>query len=112
VRFEQDQNVYQEKLIKRAASTAETGKKPNCKPPKAAVEGPTEHDQINLADEDLRIMRVAAGGFEQCYNAQAAVDADTLLVVAQGLIQTDNDEQEIVSMLAELKALPASLGQV
>ena len=32
-------------------------------------------------------MRVAGGGFEQCYNAQVAVDTDTLLVVAQGLTQ-------------------------
>ncbi|WP_079204284.1 IS1182 family transposase [Pseudomonas sp. CC6-YY-74] len=112
VRFEQDQAVYQEKLAKRAARTAETGKKPGGKPPKAPVEGPTAHDQINLTDEDSRIMRMAGGGFEQCYNAQAAVDTDTLLVVAQGLTQSGNDKQEIVPMLAVLKALPASLGQV
>jgi hypothetical protein len=30
-------------------------------------------DQINLTDEDSRIMPVAGGGFEQCYNAQAVV---------------------------------------
>ena len=30
-------------------------------------------DQINLTDEDWRIMPVAGGGFEQCYNAQAVV---------------------------------------
>lgn len=112
VRFEQDQAAFQERLAKRAARTAETGKKPGGKPPKAAVEGPTEHDQINLTDEDSRIMRVAGGGFEQCYNAQAAVDADSLLVVTQGLTQAGNDKQQVVPMLAELKALPASLGQV
>ncbi|WP_324731074.1 IS1182 family transposase [Pseudomonas paeninsulae] len=111
-RFEQDQAAYQEKLAKRAARTAETGKKPGGKPPKAPVEGPTEHDQINLTDEDSRIMRVAGGGFEQCYNAQAAVDTDTLLVVAPGLTQAGNDKQQVVPMLAELKALPESLGQV
>ncbi|VVO77421.1 IS1182 family transposase ISAzo2 [Pseudomonas fluorescens] len=55
---------------------------------------------------------MAGGGFEQCYNAQAAVDADTLLVVAQGLIQAGNDKQQVVPMLTELKAPPASLGQV
>ena len=32
-------------------------------------------------------MPVAGGGFEQAYNAQAAVDADTMLVVATGLSQ-------------------------
>lgn len=112
VRFEQDHAIYQEKLVKRAARTAKTGKKPGGKPLKAPVEGPTAHDQINLTDEDSRIMRVAGGAFEQCYNAQAAVDTDTLLVVAQGLTQAGNDKQQIVPMLTELKALPASLGQV
>jgi hypothetical protein len=29
-------------------------------------------DQINLTDEESRIMPVAGGGFEQCYNAQQA----------------------------------------
>ncbi|MFT5782395.1 MAG: hypothetical protein ACI9EB_001785 [Pseudomonas sp.] len=57
-------------------------------------------------------MQVAGGGFEQRYNAQAAVDADTLLVVAQGLTQAGNDKQQVVPMLVELKALPASLGHV
>lgn len=112
VRFEQDQAAYQEKLAKRAARAAQTGKKPGGKPPKAPVQGPTEYDQINLTDEDSRIMRVAGGGFEQCYNAQAAVDTDTLLVVAQDLTQAGNDKHQVVPMLAELKALPASLGQV
>ncbi|QII98297.1 IS1182 family transposase (plasmid) [Pseudomonas aeruginosa] len=107
VRFEQDQAAYQEKLAKRAARTAQTGK-----PPKAPVQGPAAHEQINLTDEDSRIMRVAGGGFEQCYNAQAAVDTDTLLVVAQDLTQAGNDKQQVVPMLAKLKALPASLGQV
>jgi hypothetical protein len=40
--------------------------KPGGKPPKQ-VRGP---DQINLTDEDSRIMPVAGGGFDQCYNAQ------------------------------------------
>lgn len=103
---------YQEKLAQRAARTAETGKQPGGKSPKAPVEGPVAHDQINLTDEDSRIMRVAAGGFEQCYNAQAAVDSGTLLVVVPGLTQAGNDKQQVVPMLAEFKALPASLGRV
>lgn len=111
-RFEREQAAYQEKLAKRAARTAQTGKQPGGKPPKAPEEGPTAQDQINLTDEDSRIMRVAGGGFEQCYNAQAAVDTDTLLVVAQGLTQAGNDKEQVIPMLAELQALPASLGRV
>ena len=112
VRFEQDQALYQEKLARRAARMAKTGKKLGGTLPNAPVEGPTPHDQINLTDEDSRIMRIPGGAFEQCYNAQAAVDADTLLIVAQGLTQAGNDIQQVAPMLVELKALPASLGKV
>ena len=112
VRFEQDQALDQEKLARRAARMAKTGKKLGGTLPNAPVEGPTPHDQINLTDEDSRIMRIPGGAFEQCYNAQAAVDADTLLIVAQGLTQAGNDIQQVAPMLVELKALPASLGKV
>ncbi|OYW00031.1 MAG: hypothetical protein B7Z58_16865, partial [Acidiphilium sp. 37-64-53] len=33
-------------------------------------------DQVNLTDEESRIMPVAGNGFEQCYNAQAVVAAE------------------------------------
>jgi hypothetical protein len=59
--------------------------------PPAAGPGPT--DQINLTDEASRIMPVAGGGFEQCYNAQALVTADSLLVVAGDVVQAANDKQ-------------------
>jgi hypothetical protein len=50
-----------------------SGKKPGGRAPAPPLEGPQPKDQINLTDEDSRIMPVAGGGFEQCYNAQAAV---------------------------------------
>jgi hypothetical protein len=53
-------------------------------------------DQINLTDEEARIMPVAGGGFDQCYNAQAAVAAGSLLVVATEVVQAANDKQQRV----------------
>ncbi len=41
-----------------------------------------DHDQVNLTDEESRIMLVSGGGFMQAYNAQASVDLDTMLMVA------------------------------
>ena len=43
------------------------------------MEGPLPTDQVNLTDEESRIMPVAGGGFEQCYNAQAVVAEGSLL---------------------------------
>jgi hypothetical protein len=55
-------------------------------------------------------MPVAGGGFEQCYNAQAVVTADSLLVVAADVVQAANDKQQLAPMLGKLAALPADLG--
>ena len=57
-------------------------------------------------------MPVPGGGFEQAYNAQAAVDTDSLLVVATALTQATNDKQQVVPMLEQLQALPEDLGRV
>ena len=57
-------------------------------------------------------MPVAGGGFEQCYNTQAAVATGSLLVVATDVVQAANDKQQIEPMLARLDALPEALGKV
>ena len=64
------------------------------KPPEPPVEGPRPNDQINLTDEESRIIPVAGGGYE-CYNAQAAVAAGSLLVVASAVSQAPNDKQQL-----------------
>ena len=75
------------------------------------MEGPLPKDQINLTDEESRIMPVAGGGFEQCYNAQAVVAADSMLVIAADVVQAPNDKQQIEPMLDQIEALPEGLGQ-
>ena len=42
-------------------------------------------------------MKVAGGGFEQCYNAQAMVATGSLLVVATDVAQAANDKQQLLS---------------
>ena len=111
-RYEREQAEYQAKLAAREAKTKTTGKKPGGKPPAPPVEGPLPTDQINLTDEESRIMRVAGGGFEQCYNAQAVVAAGSMLVVANDVTQAPNDKQQLEPMLAKTGALPEELGKV
>jgi transposase len=88
-----------------------TGSKPTGKPPQPPVEGARPTDQINLTDEASRIMPVAGGGFEQCYNAQAVVAADSLLVIAAQVVQAPNDKQQIEPMLERIGTLPEDLGK-
>ena len=110
-RFEREQAEHEAKLAAREAKTEATGKKPGGKPPEPPVEGPQPNDQINLTDEDSRIMPVAGGGFDQCYNAQAVVAADSLLVVAADVVQAPNDKQQLEPMLDKIEALPEDLGR-
>jgi transposase len=110
-RFDREQAEHRAKLAARDAKAAATGRKPRGKPPQPPVEGPRPTDQVNLTDEQSRIMPVAGGGFEQCYNAQAAVAAGSLLVVAADVVQATNDKRQLVPMLGKLAALPADLGQ-
>jgi hypothetical protein len=111
-RFVRELAEHEAKLAERAAKTAVTGKKPGGKAPPPPVEGPLPTDQINLTDEESRIMPVAGGGFEQCYNAQAAVAADSLLVIAANVAQAPNDKQRIEPMLNDIDTLPDELGKV
>src|SRR5216684_2189572 len=75
-RYQREKAEHEAKLAAREAKTKATGKKPGGKPPQPPAEGALPTDQINLTDEESRIMPVAGGGFEQCYNAQAVVAAD------------------------------------
>jgi len=107
-----EQAEYEAKIAARDAKAAATGKKPRGRPPAPPVEGPGSTDQVNLTDEESRIMPVPGGGFDQCYNAQAAVAAGSLLVVATDVVQAANDKQQIEPMLDKLGALPEELGAV
>ncbi|WP_050736438.1 transposase [Methylobacterium sp. ARG-1] len=109
-RHARDKAAYEASIAERDAKVARTGQKPRGRPPVPPVEGPLPGEQVNLTDPESRIMPVAGDGFEQCYNAQAAVAADSLLVVAVDVSQAPNDKQQLTPMLDKLAALPPDLG--
>ena len=111
-RHAREKAEHEARMAARAAKTAATGRKPGGKPPAPPAEGPLPTDQVNLTDEDSRIMPVAGGGFDQGYNAQAAVAAGSLLVVAVDVVQAPNDKNQVEPMLDKLGALPEELGEV
>ncbi|MGZ8907632.1 MAG: transposase [Methylobacter sp.] len=109
-RFQQEQRAFEAKVARREAQ-CQAGRKPRGKEPQPPKAGPEDKDQINLSDEGSRIMPVS-GGFEQAYNAQAAVDVGTMLVIATTVTQQPNDKQQVEPMLNKLQALPETLGTV
>ncbi len=104
-----EQAEFEAKQARRAAQQAQ-GRKPRGPAPKPPESGPRDGDQINLTDEESRIMPAPGGGFDQAYNAQAAVDAESMLIVGHAVTQASNDKREVEPMLTELQTLPASVG--
>ena len=109
-RHAREQAAYEAKMAARKAKE-EKGGKPGGKPPTPPEAGPRAKDQVNLTDADSRIMPGSGGGFEQAYNAQAAVDVKTMLVVEQHVSQSPNDKQEVKPTLANLDAVAPVIGK-
>ena len=108
----QAQAEFDAKMKAREDKTARTGKKPGGKPPAPPSSGVRPTDQINLTDADSRIMPAKGKGFEQSYNAQAAVDTESMLVVATNIAQVATDKQQVEPMLKVIAGLPDELGSV
>ena len=104
-RHDSERAAFDDKIKQRQAKEAATGKKPGGRPPKPPAPGARASDQINLTDEESRIMPVSGGGFEQSYNAQAAVDATTMLVTMTAVTQATNDKQQVVPALEAFDAM-------
>jgi transposase/IS5 family transposase len=70
-------------------------------PAKAVV---SARAQANFTDPESRIMHTP-DGFQQCYNAQAAVDAESQVIVACEVSAAPSDVQRLVPMLERIIAL-------
>jgi len=110
-RHQAEQQEFDAKQAKRQAQR-QAGKKPRGKEPEPPQAGPKDTDQVNLTDEQSRIMPVSGGGFEQSYNAQAGVDTHTMLVITAHVTQACNDKREVAPTLDQIAQLPEDLGQV
>jgi transposase len=92
-----------EKIEERQRQEAETGRKPGGHGPKVPdpqAARPEPKAQRNFTDPESRIMKDGTG-FEQAYNAQAVVDAETQVIVAASVTQETNDKRQLVPMLKE-----------
>lgn len=111
-RYAQEKQEYDKKIEVRAEKAKKSGKKPRGKNPKPPEPGPRNKDQINLTDDQSRIMPTSSKGFEQAYNSQAGVDVESMLIVESHVSQSPNDKQELAPALLELKSLPKELGEM
>jgi transposase len=98
-----EQAEYAAKLREREEKAKRSGRKPGGRPPTPPSGEPQDKDQYNFTDPESRIMKCSSSaGFEQAYNAQLAVDQDSLLIVACSLSNHPNDKAEAEPTLAAL----------
>ena len=82
-------------------------------PPPPASPSPEPKAQINFTDPDSRIMKAGSGAhFEQAYNAQAAVEVNTRLIVGQRVSQAPNDKEQLVPTLNAVAAARITVKEV
>lgn len=103
---------HEQKLAERATKK-ERGERGGGLPPKAPTPAPGPSDQYNFTDPESRIMKAGSGQhFEQSYNAQAAVEVDSRLIVGERVSQAPNDKQELAPTVATVTAPVSSVATV
>jgi len=108
----QKQAEYESKKAKREEDR-KNGKKPRGKEPRPPSAKPAGKKQYNFTDPESRIMKAGNGShFEQAFNAQAAVDTETFLVVGQLVTDAPNDKQQLNPVLESIPAEVAKPGNV
>ncbi len=92
--------VYEAQLAERQAQEA-SGAKLRGSAPQAPSAEPKPTDQNNFTDAESRIMKAGNGPhFEQSYNAQAAVEVESRMIVGPRVSQAPNGKQELVPTVA------------
>ena len=91
-------------IAEKEKAREDEGKPRRGRKPKEPSDEPDEKMQSNITDPESRIMKMGStGSFEQCYNAQVAVDADTQVIVAADVTQQANDKKQLVPMVEQVK---------
>ena len=97
-RHREDMAAFAGKQKRRDEQQA-AGKKPKGHAPQPPREGARSQDQYNFTDPESRIMKTGSG-FEQSYNAQAAVEVESRLLVSQAVTDAANDKEQLEPTLA------------
>jgi len=92
-------------IAEKEKAREEEGKPRRGRKPKEPSDEPRDKAQRNFTDPDSRIMKDGATkGFVQAYNCQAAVDADSQVIVAADVTQEANDKKQVEPVIEQVKS--------
>lgn len=112
VRAAAERTEYERYQANRQARQA-AGQKPLGRPLKPPEDGPGASDQVNFTDPESRIMKAGSGDhFAQAYNAQAAVEVKSRLIVGQRVSNAPTDKQQLVPTLGAVVAAAGPVAHV
>lgn len=94
----QEKEKQKKKVEKRKREEQETGKKKRGRKPKAPEKVADNKKKANITDPDSRILKTRRG-WTQGYNAQAAADCESQVIVAEDVTQEENDVKQLGPML-------------
>jgi transposase len=102
---------YERKIAAQKARMAAGEKRGRSEdPPSGPTPGPKE--QYNFTDPESRMMKTQGMHFEQAYNAQAAVEVDSRLIVGQRLTNVPNDQPQLVPTVRAIEPCVGTVKQV
>ncbi len=110
-RIAAERAAYQQKLAERKEREEETGKKTRGSKPKPPSRAIDPKAQINLSDDESRIMP-SSEGMVQAYNAQGSVDCDSRLMLTADASPRPTDRTLLLSTIEACQKLPPSIGAV
>lgn len=110
-RYQQELSQFQSKEQERVERAKKTGKKPGGRPPQPPQKGPRDKDQFNFTDPESRIMKTP-DGFGQSYNAQAAVEIESRLLVGVNVSDAPNDKGQLKPTLEAVSPVIESVEAV
>ena len=101
----QAQKAEVEKKKAERQARRDRGEKVRGPEPQEPSEQPEGKDQYNFTDPQSRIMKAGGGKdhFEQAYNAQAAVEVESRLIVGQRVTDAPNDKKELLPTVQSVK---------
>ena len=97
--LEEKKEEWEQKLEERKRRESTRGKKLRGRKPKKPVQ---RNPKSNLTDPDSKLMHTQ-NGYLQGYNAQAAIDCDTKILLAAELTQDRNDVNQLNPMLKQVE---------
>jgi hypothetical protein len=110
-RVADEQATHKKKLDEREQRERETEKKTGGPKPKPPSRGIDPKAQINLTDEESRIMP-SIDGMVQAYNAQGTVDCRSRLLVTSEVSQRPTDRTLLATAIEASRKLPEKVGAV